>query len=83
MPCLGAEMRNIDDGGRVVSQKTDDLTLFKALHAFAGAKDGQGAQEPEGVNFEIGFHERQNMEASQGLPRECYVGHRDVACLIG
>ena len=46
-----AEMRDIDDGGRIICQEANARANGQRLHPFAQAQDGQGAQEADCVDF--------------------------------
>lgn len=50
MARLGAEMRHIDDGGRIIGQKRDLRARIERAHPLAQAQDGQGAQQPAGID---------------------------------
>lgn len=46
-----AEMRHIYDGSRVISNQHNLITGGQRHHALAQFQNGQGAQEPQSVNF--------------------------------
>lgn len=49
MTSLGAEMRNIDDGGRIICQDLQDFTCGHVLQTFARLQNGQRAKQPDGI----------------------------------
>lgn len=55
MSGFGAEMRHIHDGGRIIGQHAQDLSRGHGFQTLARFQDGQGAQEPRGVEGVIGF----------------------------
>ena len=50
-----AEMRNIDDGGGIISQKPDTCANRQGLHPLAQAQHGQGTEQPQSVDFKYVF----------------------------
>ena len=54
MPRLGAEMRHVNDRGRVIRQHGQTFASRQRLKPFAGLQNGQGAQQAGGVEL-IGY----------------------------
>lgn len=50
VPRLGAEVRYVDDGSRIVGQERYPGARLERTHALAQAQDGQGAQEATGID---------------------------------
>ena len=50
MARLGAEVRHINHGGRIIGYERDRLARRKRAHPLAQAQDGQGAEKAYGIN---------------------------------
>lgn len=48
-------MGHVDYRSGVISHHAQDLTRAKRLQVFAGLQNGQGAQQPYGVEFGVKF----------------------------
>lgn len=57
MPLFGAEMWNINDGGRIINEQAHDLPVLQTGHTFARPEHWQRAQKAPSINFNVPFHE--------------------------
>ena len=51
MPCLGAEMRHVDDRGRIVGRNMQCIAHSQASEPLARLENRERAQQPECVEF--------------------------------
>lgn len=74
VPGLGAEMRDIDNGRRIIGHHAQHLARRKRLQPLAGFQHRQGAQQPVGIKFGIMVH-------VTGLGRMFQLVHQDVTSI--
>lgn len=53
MPGLNAEMRDIDDGRRIIGAHAQNLARGQRLQPFARLKHGQWAQQSQGIQIGV------------------------------
>ena len=78
MALLGAEMRHIDQGRRIVCVNGENGAGRRGFQAFADFQDGQGAQEPPRVERVIGFHTQWLALHVTKVQRYCDASWRDA-----
>ena len=73
MALFFAKMRHINMGHGITGAQPCDLVCLHPLQPLAQAQDGQGAEQPDGINIQIIFHCR------HGLSRAASPVHKNVS----
>jgi len=82
MPCLGAEMRHVDHGGGIVCQHLDALARSKRPDPLAQFQDGQGTEQPGGVDMVLYLHVLRHSRLVTACPQGCDIAWRDAVRAI-
>ena len=80
MPAFGAEVRHIDDGRRIVRQEPDRLARRQGGEPLAQLQDGQGAEQPEGIEQKVNLplFDDQGRDEVKNVPRAWLKVYQDV-----
>lgn len=82
MPAFDAEMRNIDDGRRIVGQDRQNIAFRHGFQAFACLENRQRAQKPKGVERVRIIHALRYGAGVTTCPLTCEGWVRDAAPAI-
>ena len=69
IPCLGAEMRDIDNGCWIIGAHTQLFSRRQGHQTFARFEDGKGAEQPRGIK--VMYHVRRCMPHVTTCPQPC------------